>query len=286
MVHGLLLSMRPAQWVKNLLVCAAPLAAGIILHADAALHTALAFVAFSLASSAVYCVNDVRDAEADRNHPAKCRRPVASGELSPRAAVIAAIALAAVALAVAAPNPLRLVIAVYLALSLAYSFGLKREPVIELAVVASGFLLRAIAGGPANGVPLSQWFLIVAGFGSLFVVAGKRLSEQSRFGAEVGRTRLVCTAYSSTYLRMVVGVSVAVTASAYGLWAFDVGASRTGLPWAAISIVPFVVALLRYMRDIDAGTAHEPEQVLLHDRTMQCLGALWLVSFSLSVLHG
>lgn len=278
--------MRPAQWVKNLLVCAAPLAAGIILHAAAALHTALAFVAFCLASSAVYCVNDVRDAEADRNHPAKCRRPVASGELSARAAVLAAVVLGAIAVGIAAPDPLRLVIVAYLVISLAYSLGLKREPVIELAVVASGFLLRAIAGGPANGVPLSQWFLIVAGFGSLFMVTGKRLSEQARLGADAVLARQVSAAYSPTYLRMVVGVSVAVTASAYGLWAFDVGQGRSGVPWAAISIAPFVIALLRYMRDVDAGAAHEPEQILLHDRTMQCLGALWLVTFSLSVFHG
>ena len=85
---------------------------------------------------------------------------------------------------------------------------------------------------------------------------------------------------------MVVGVSVAVTVSAYGLWAFEVGARRAGPPWAAMSIAPFVIALLRYLLDVDAGTAQEPEQILLHDRAMQALGRVWLLSFSLSVLHG
>ena len=99
-------------------------------------------------------------------------------------------------------------------------------------------------------------------------------------------TRPSLARYPVSYLRMVIGVSVAVTVSAYGLWAFEVGARRPGPPWAALSIVPFVIALLRYLLDVDAGTAQEPEQILIHDRALQALGALWLLTFSLSVLHG
>ena len=278
--------MRPQQWIKNVLVGAAPFAAGIILHPKPAAQTALAFAAFCLAASAIYCINDVLDAASDRHHPRKRHRPVAAGELSPRTAVLAGVVLAAAAIAVATPNALRLVIISYLVLTVAYSAGLKHQPVIELAIVASGFLLRAIAGGPATGIRLSQWFLIVAAFGSLFMVAGKRLSENLQLGEAASRTRPILARYSASYLRMVIGVSVAVTATAYGLWAFEVGNNRSGPPWPAISIAPFVVALLRFMLDVDAGTAQQPESILVHDRTLQCLGVLWLVTFSLGVLHG
>lgn len=279
-------TMRPQQWTKNLLVGAAPLAAGTILQLKPALHTLLAFAVFCLAASSLYCLNDVLDAPIDRHHPRKRHRPVASGQLSPRAAAIASGLLAAAALAIATPNPLRLVIGCYLVINVAYSVGLKNEPVLELAIVASGFLLRAVAGGPATGVPLSHWFLIVASFGSLFLVAGKRLSESLQLGQTAAAARPILARYPISYLRMLVSVAVGVTVTAYGLWAFTVGAHRSGPPWAAVSIAPFVIALLRYMLDVDAGTAQEPEQVLLHDRTLQGLGILWLVTFSLSALHG
>jgi decaprenyl-phosphate phosphoribosyltransferase len=286
MLRGLLITMRPNQWIKNLLVAAAPLSAGTILQVGPAGRTALAFVAFCLASSSLYCVNDVRDAASDRHHPRKRLRPVASAELSPTVALIAAAFLAIAAVAIATPNPLRLVILSYLAMNVAYSAGLKHQPVIELAIVASGFLLRAIAGGPATGIPLSQWFLIVAAFGSLFIVTGKRLSERLQLGETAGISRPILTSYSASYLRMVVGISAAVTIAAYGLWAFEVGADQSGPPWAAISIVPFVTALLRYLLDVDAGTAQEPEQIVMRDCMLQALAVLWLVTFSLSVLHG
>jgi decaprenyl-phosphate phosphoribosyltransferase len=278
--------MRPEHWVKNLLVAAAPLTAGTLFTPSVAAHTALAFIAFCLASSALYCVNDVCDAGADRDHPRKRHRPVAAGEIPVRLAIGAAAVLGGAALAVATPNPLRLVIACYLALNLAYSAGLKQLPVIELAIVASGFLLRTLAGGPANGIPLSQWFVIVASFGSLFIVAGKRLSERIQLGPAASRTRPILTAYPVTYLQTVIGISVAVTIAAYGLWAFEVGGERPGPPWAAISIAPFVVALMRYLLDVDAGVAQEPERILVRDRVLQCLALLWLITFSLSVLHG
>jgi decaprenyl-phosphate phosphoribosyltransferase len=278
--------MRPEHWVKSLLVAAAPLTAGMLFTPSVAVHTTLAFVAFCLASSALYCVNDVCDADADRGHPRKQYRPVATGEVSPGVAIAAAVVLGGAALAIATPNPLRLVIGCYLAINLLYSAGLKQLPVIELTIVASGFLLRTLAGGPANGIPLSQWFVIVASFGSLFIVTGKRLSERLQLGTATARTRPILAAYPITYLQTVVGVSVAVTIAAYGLWAFEVGGQRPGPPWAAISIAPFVVAVLRYLLDVDAGVAQEPERILLHDRVLQCLALLWLITFSLSVLHG
>src|SRR5690606_7492511 len=160
---------RPRQWIKNLLVLAAPLAAGVLLEAEVLPRVLAAAGLMILASASIYLINDVADAEADRNHPTKQSRPVASGELSPTVAVASATVFAAGALAgsFGLSNDLGIAVTVYLALQVGYVLGLKHEPVLDLAVVSSGFLLRAIAGGVAADVPLSQWFLIVAAFGSL-----------------------------------------------------------------------------------------------------------------------
>ncbi len=285
MLRGLVRTARPGQWTKNLLVVAAPLAAGTLLHGEVAGRTAIAFGTFCLASSAVYCVNDVCDREADRQHPVKRHRPVAAGTVSPRAAIALAVVLAAVALVAGGPNPLRLVLASYLAVSIGYSLGLKHEPVLELALVASGFLLRAVAGGPATGTPLSEWFLIVSGFGSLVIVTGKRMSEMALHGAET-LSRPMLAGYTDSFLRLVFGIATAVTMSAYGLWAFDGHAASNGSVWSAVSVAPFVVAVLRYAWHVDRGEAEDPARVLRSDRVMQLLVLAWVGCFAVSVLRG
>src|SRR5699024_2067954 len=161
-------AVRPRQWMKNLLVFAAPFTAGGITDGAVLFSGLVAVVAFTLVASAVYLVNDVVDAAADRSHPTKCRRPIASGAVPVRVAVTVAWVLFGGGMAVGlfAGWRLLLVLAGYVALQLGYSFGLKHQPVVDLAIVAAGFLLRAVAGGVAAGLPLSQWFLLVTAFGS------------------------------------------------------------------------------------------------------------------------
>ncbi|HWW44863.1 MAG TPA: decaprenyl-phosphate phosphoribosyltransferase, partial [Acidimicrobiia bacterium] len=161
---------RPRQWLKNLLVFGAPAAAGQLTHRTALLYSLAAFVIFCFAASGTYCLNDVVDREADRRHPVKRHRPVASGEVSVRVAVAIGAVLLAAALAGSAAigRPrLALVVAIYVGVTVAYSVWLKHEPILDLGAVAAGFVLRAIAGGVATRVPLSNWFIIVASFGSL-----------------------------------------------------------------------------------------------------------------------
>ncbi len=284
MASGVLALMRPKQWVKNLLVAAAPLAAGSILVGDVAWHTLIAFVALALASSATYCLNDVLDAQADAQHPTKRNRPIPSGRVSRRTALVLAVVLAAASLLIAWPGTLRWVVLGYLALTISYSTFFKHQPVIELGLVAGGFILRAIAGGAATGIPLSQWFLIVTGFGSLFMVTGKRLSELIWAEHEGAVVRRSLAHYPLSYLRMILGMSAAVTIAAYCLWAFETGARTDGPAWTTASIVPFVLALLRYALDTDRGRVEEPEEVVLRDRTLLSLGLLWLVTFAAGVL--
>ena len=283
MIRGAIRLMRPRQWSKNVLVGAAPLAAGTILRGPTLLHTVLAFTAFCLASSATYCLNDVMDAEADAKHPTKRRRPVASGQISRPVALVLALVLAIVAVALPGPSKFHLVVLGYLVLTASYSLWLKHRPVLELGLVSGGFLLRAMAGGLATALPLSKWFLIVTAFGSLFMVTGKRLSELISAEHETAIVRRSLTFYPLSYLRMVLGVSAGVTITGYCLWAFEVGAAHRGGAWSAISVAPFVLGLMRYGLDSDLGNVEEPEEVVRRDTTLQILGLLWLVTFSLGV---
>lgn len=284
---AMVVSLRPRQWLKNVLVFAAPLAAGSIFQPDVLVPALLAFVVFCLMSSATYLINDIRDVEADRAHPTKCRRPIAAGELAPGLAIAMAgvLALASLGLALAVNLSLFGIVLAYAVFTLAYSLFLKHEPVIELALLSLGFLLRAIAGGAAADLPISPWFLIVAAFGSLFMAAGKRFSELQRSEVDPDAPqRRSLAGYTTTYLRFVWGVAAAVTITAYCLWAFEVGLGESSFPWSQWSVLPFVLAILRYAVDVDRGGAEAPEDVVLRDRALQALGLAWLVLFGLGAL--
>ena len=277
---------RPKQWTKNVLVFAAPAAAGVLDEGDALLQTTVAFVAFCLAASATYYLNDAADAEADRQHPVKRGRPIAAGDLSVAAARGIAGVLILLSVAITLPindGKLSLVIAAYLAVTFAYTFWLKHEPVIDLVAVASGFVFRAIAGGVATGVPLSDWFLIVAGAGSLFIVTGKRHAEQVELGSDSLAHRSTLGAYSTAYLGFVRAVASGVMITAYCLWAFERASATGDTTWFRLSIVPLVVAVLRYALVIERGGGGAPEEVVLSDRVLQVLGVLWAVTFLLGV---
>ena len=225
---GLIKALRPRQWVKNVLVFAAPVAAlGDDRYAydyrEVLVRVLVAFVVFSLAASAVYLVNDARDVEADRQHPTKRFRPIAAGVVPEWLAYTLAVVLGAASLAISwlvTPN-LAVVIAVYIVIQLAYCFGLKHQPVIDICIVSSGFLIRAIAGGVAADVRLSQWFLLMMAFGSLFMAAGKRYAElqlAERTGAKIRKS---LESYTSSYLRFVWTLSATALVLCYGLWAFE-----------------------------------------------------------------
>jgi len=289
-VASLVASLRPRQWLKNVLVFAAPLAAGSLLEPAVLVPSLVAFVAFCLISSATYLINDVRDIEADQAHPVKRNRPIAAGQLPVVVAVGAAAILAVVALALALAVNLALFATVlaYAIFTLGYTLVFKHEPVIELALLAVGFLLRAIAGGVAAELPISRWFLIVAGFGSLFMAAGKRFSELQRTISENGdasnAARRSLSGYTTGYLRFVWGLAAAVTVTAYCLWAFEVGLAESSFPFAEWSVLPFVLAILRYAVDVDSGEAEAPEEVVLHDPVLMVLGVAWLALFGLGAL--
>lgn len=281
--RAIVTTMRPRQWSKNVLVLAAPLAAGVTWNRGTIADVVGTFIAFTLVASAIYLLNDVIDAEGDRKHPRKRTRPVAAGQLAPRTALFSSglfVGLG-IGLGYIVEPRLAATLGVYVVLQISYALWLKRQAVIDLAIVSAGFLLRAIAGGVAIDVPLSQWFLLVASFGSLFMVAGKRYSELRSIGAAAG-TRKTLEAYSESYLRFVWSLAAAITITAYSLWAFEIS-TGTDINWQAVSIAPFVIGLLRYAVDVDRGLAGEPEDAILRDPILQVIGVAWLLVFAIGV---
>ncbi len=286
LVGGIIKTARPRQWVKNVLVFAAPFFAfskstdrtGLLIAA------LIAFAAFSLVASSVYLINDAIDVEADRAHPTKRNRPIAAGIVPVPVAFVAAGVFFAAGLGISffASWQLAVVLAVYEAVQLGYCFGLKHQPVVDLAIVGSGFLMRSIAGGVAAGIALSQWFLLVTVFGSLFMVAGKRYAEIMLFERTGAKIRSSLKKYSASYLRFVWATSAAILIMSYCLWAFEIRQVEHNSVWAVVSMVPFVVAVLRYAVDVDGGNAGEPEEIALKDRVLQVLGASWVVTLFLS----
>lgn len=281
-------ALRPRQWSKNLLVLAAPVFAGEVGSPGVIAVTLATCIAFCLGSSAVYLLNDICDIDLDRSHPIKRYRAVASGALSVRTAGVMSAALAATGMVMTAwiGWPVLAIFSTYLALNVAYCLKFKHEPVLDIALIAAGFLLRAIAGGTANDIELSQWFLLIAAFGSLFVAAGKRYGEVRLMGAGESTTRTSLRGYTATYLRFVWTMSAAVLVMSYGLWSFEIS-DRENMPWAAGSMVPFVLGVLRYAIDVDSGAAGEPEDLAFNDRVLQLIGIAWLVLVAIAVYaHG
>lgn len=286
-VVGVIKAMRPRQWVKNVLVAAAPLAAwGTYAHynyRDVVIQIAVAFVVFSLGASSIYLINDVRDVEADRQHPTKRFRPIAAGVVPEWMAYTLSAVLGVLSLGIAwllTPN-LALVMAVYIVMQLGYCFGLKHQAVIDVSIVSSAYLIRAIAGGAATNTHLSQWFLLVVAFGSLFQAAGKRYAElqlAERTGAKIRRS---LENYTSTYLRFVWTLSATAVVVCYGLWAFERDHGKAG--WFVVSMVPFTIAILRYAVDVDGGVAGEPEEIALRDRVLQVLFLAWIGTIGVAV---
>lgn len=287
--RGLLSAMRPRQWVKSLIVAVAPAASGEALHHHVLVDTALAFAAFCLASSGTYLLNDVRDREADLRHPGKRWRPIATGEV-PVAAALAAMAVllsGGLALGFVVAWRLGVVVAVYVAESVGYSLGGKRVAIIELGLVASGFVLRAVAGGVASGLPLSSWFLMVISFGALFVVVGKRLAEFHHLGEGAAAHRPVLAEYTRGFLESSLALCAAVTVTGYCLWGFAV--DRNGLGhrhhqfWIQLSVAPVVLAILYVLAQLDSGRGGAPEDLVLRDRTVQVLGVVWAVLVAVGI---
>lgn len=287
---AMLKSLRPKQWVKNVLVVAAPLAAGLeAFTLRTLIDVILAFVVFCLAASSIYLVNDAKDVDSDREHPTKRFRPIASGmlpiNLAYAMAVILIVASVGLSLLATEGTGLAIVAVVYIGLQLGYCFGWKHIPVIDIALVSSGFMLRAMAGGVAAGIVLSQWFLLVAAFGSLFMAAGKRYAELLLSECTGAKIRKSLRGYTQTYLRFVWTVAAAAVVMSYALWGFELSNSVADAAaiWYQVSMVPFIIAILRFASAVDRGDGGAPDELALQDRVLLVLALLWLACIVMGV---
>ena len=278
-----LVSLRPRQWTKNLLLFAGIIFAAKLGDATRWLEALAAFAAYCAASSAAYLVNDVRDASHDRAHPVKSSRPIARGELSARSAYVLAAALVAVAVALVVPLGLASLgfLAAFIALQSAYTLRLKHVVLIDVMTIAGLFVLRAAAGAAGVHVRISPWLLLCTALLALFLALAKRRGELVLVGAEATPGRPVLEGYSLAFVDQLVAVVAACTIIAYSLYTFTARDSK-----ALMVTIPFVVfGVFRYLLLIhrqDLG--EEPEEVLLRDLPILVCIAAWAVCAAVILL--
>ncbi|HET9101731.1 MAG TPA: decaprenyl-phosphate phosphoribosyltransferase [Solirubrobacteraceae bacterium] len=282
---AIIVTARPRQWVKNLLVIAAAGAAGALGREGVPTRVGLAFIAFCLLSAGIYALNDVRDVAEDRLHPRKRFRPIAAGELPRTQALVFGVSCVVGGLVLSfAIRPLLGLVAVgYLVSTVSYTVLWRHVVVLDILVVALGFVLRALAGGAAAPVALSRWFVLVVTAAAFFVAAGKRHAElvrTRRTPAPDGAGRRVMRHYSEGGLRLLLSGSGAVALFAYAVWALQ---DPDGIPWRLFTVIPFAACLIRYGLLIRRGGGEAPEETLLSDRVLLGGGVLWLILFALSV---
>jgi decaprenyl-phosphate phosphoribosyltransferase len=285
MTAALFRQARPKQWIKNLLVFAAPGAAGVLDNGSSLWRAVVTFIAFCLASSGTYFWNDLLDADNDRNHPTKQHRPIASGAISvPVGRTVGSLLLVAgIGLAATTRWQAAGVLAGYVLLTSLYSTMLKHVAVVDLVAVAAGFVLRAVAGAVATDVQMSKWFSLTTSFASLFIVAGKRYAELRDLGDD-SQTRSTLDDYSLGFLRIVLSVSCGASLVTYCIWAFDTPeVAGSKWPFYELSIIPMGTALLRYTLILEQGHGAAPEEIFAHDRVLQILGLIWIAMFAFGV---
>ncbi|MBI4507143.1 MAG: decaprenyl-phosphate phosphoribosyltransferase [Chloroflexi bacterium] len=275
----LLVSVRPRQWTKNLIVYVGLIFALRLTELPLLVRATWAFVAFCALSSAIYLLNDVLDRERDRQHPLKCRRPIAMGKLRPPPALAAALLLALLGIVVAGAlgGGFLALAAAYIGVMLVYNVWLKRVVLLDVFAIAAGFVLRAAAGAVAVGVPISPWLYVCTTLGALFIGFGKRRHELTLLADEAEEHRSVLREYTPAFLDVLIAVVSGSAVVAYSLYTF----SAENLPrnHAMMLTIPFLLyGTFRYLYLIhlrDAGGS--PEEILLRDRPLLANIALWLV---------
>ena len=278
---GLLKTMRPKQWTKNMFLFAALIFDGKLADPRHVLSSCIGFVLFCLVSGAVYTLNDVSDLEQDKQHPKKRTRPLPAGELSPRLAVIAALSIAAGSLAAAwaLDRSFALILGGYLALQALYLLWLKRVVLLDVMIIATGFVLR-VAGGVVlvNAARFSPWLYICMTLLALFLALGKRRGELLLLKDNAGNHRESLGSYTVPFLDHLLSIITASTIVAYALYTF----SAPNLPENHLMMltIPFVIyALFRYLYLIHIeGITQAPDEVLLTDRAFQVALLLWALT--------
>jgi decaprenyl-phosphate phosphoribosyltransferase len=269
--------MRPHQWLKNVFVFAGLLFGQAWHNGPLVERVFWAFLAFCCASSLVYILNDWRDRAADALHPVKRQRPLASGAVTPQGALVLAGLLAGLALALAwGQTALLLLLCLYILLNLAYSWGLKHVPVVDVSIIASGFMLRLLAGTLAVGIPPSRWLLLTGLFIALFLGFSKRKAETFH---EPDQQRAVLEHYPPALLDTYMAATMTATVITYGLYATSVEALQQHGGRLIYTVPVVVFGLLRYTYQVHRGRGEDVSRDLLRDPWIVAAGIAWLVLF-------
>jgi len=269
--------LRPKQFVKNLLILAVPVSAGRIFEIEILAITFLAIILFSLASAGIYIINDLLDKELDKKHTKKRNRPIASGQVKENISLAIAVLLIILSLAISylfVSINLFLLLVIYFLIQFFYFFKGKELHTIEIFIVASGFVLRALAGGVSTGISITPWFNVLVATTAIFIVGAKRYSE---FLNSVNfETRVVLKFYSASYLRTIWESALTASIILYTLWTFN--ASSTGFDnYSLLSIIPFSLVLFLYAKKTDVNNAEAPEEIIYNDKTILVLSIIWFL---------
>lgn len=282
--------MRPAHWVKNLIVFAALIFAQVYMIPEKVYFAILAFFAFNFGTSAVYLINDVFDRNSDRNHPIKSSRPIASGRVSVSTASVTALILLAVSVALSfyVNSPTAVALMIYIVLNFAYSAVLKHLVIIDVMTIAAGFVLRAVAGGFAVEVPISDWLLVCTILLALFMGFGKRRHELTLLSANATDHRKALEHYSTPFLDQMISVVTASTVVAYSFYTLSPEViEKFGTHWLSLTI-PFVLyGIFRYLYLIfHKEMGGSPTRLLLTDPPLLLCVLFWLGSVLLIINLG
>ncbi len=271
---------RPRQWTKNLLVFAVPLASKDIVEAEVIRNSLITFVCFTLISASVYIWNDIRDAESDRLHPLKASRPIARGAVQKKSGIAAMFVLLVSGMGLSfwlTNNEVFLALIAYLIIQGAYQKWCRQVVVLDLFCISLGFVLRAISGGYASEIKVSVWFISVTASAALFIISSKRYSELiSSDNQTIARS--VLKSYTESYLRLIWTCSLSVSIVFYVLWSTE-NASAGMSDISRLSVVPFILIMLRFAIHVDKGRAEEPEKVVLSDFGILALAPIWAAMF-------
>lgn len=265
--------LRPKHYLKNILVLLPLFFSGRFFERALLGAAAAGFAAFCLLSSFIYIINDVRDVESDRRHPTKCRRPIASGAVSVHAALTLAAALAAAVTAIGVlarfPAGGWGCMAIYLLVNLGYSFGLKNVPILDIALLVSGFLLRVLFGAAVTGIGISSWLYLTVVSVSFYLALGKRRGELRR---QSDTSRKVLRYYNNAFLDKNMNICLTLAIVFYSLWSADAMNAGTHLIWT----VPLVICLcLKYSLTVEGDSDGDPVEVIFQDKVLLVLIAVF-----------
>ena len=285
-----LLLIRPQQWIKNGFVLIPMFFGGRLLNADDAIASVVTFFAFSFAASAIYCFNDIVDVDADRRHPVKCHRPIASGAVSvPTAyALMAVLALLSALLLFFLPQragETAGIVAFYFLLNMAYCIWLKRHAIIDVCTVAFGFVLRILAGGMACDVAVSNWLVLMTFLLALFLSFAKRRDDVLRMNETGEPPRRNTIRYNLTFVNQAITITGTVTLVCYIMYTVSPEVvSRFHAPYLYLTSIFVLVGLLRYMQlTVVDEVSGDPTKILLRDRFTQAIVVAWIMVFLLII---